>query len=56
VLEGRIDQLKTFEREYRTRLKSYLQSQLEDLENRGSAVPAKGGDALVDAQATNGQN
>ncbi|MBB3038862.1 DivIVA domain-containing protein [Hoyosella altamirensis] len=31
VLEGRIDQLRTFEREYRVRLKAYLESQLEDL-------------------------
>ena len=43
VLEGRIEQLKTFEREYRVRLKSYLESQLEELEKRGSAVPVDGG-------------
>eukprot|EP01133_Synstelium_polycarpum_P025115 gene25115-30146_t len=43
VLEGRIEQLKTFEREYRVRLKSYLESQLEELEQRGSAVPVDGG-------------
>ncbi|MFD6401354.1 DivIVA domain-containing protein [Nocardia sp. NPDC060249] len=44
VLESRIEQLKTFEREYRVRLKSYLESQLEELENRGSAVPVDGGE------------
>ncbi|MGW0179270.1 DivIVA-like cell division protein Wag31 [Nocardia sp. NPDC003345] len=41
VLESRIQTLKTFEREYRVRLKSYLESQLEELENRGSAVPVE---------------
>src|SRR5690606_37895670 len=46
VLESRIEQLKTFEREYRVRPKSYLESQLEELENRGSAVPVDGGEAF----------
>src|SRR3954453_903356 len=40
VLEKKIDQLRTFEREYRTRLKNYLASQLRDLEGRGTAAPA----------------
>ncbi len=40
VLEKKIDELRTFEREYRTRLKTYLESQLKDLEGRGSAAPA----------------
>jgi DivIVA domain-containing protein len=39
VLEKKIDELRTFEREYRTRLKTYLESQLRDLEGRGSAAP-----------------
>ncbi len=43
VLEGRIEQLKTYEREYRTRLKTYLESQLEELQQRGSAAPVEGG-------------
>lgn len=46
VLESRIQTLKTFEREYRVRLKSYLESQLEELENRGSAVPVDEGDTF----------
>ncbi|MFI5716648.1 DivIVA domain-containing protein [Nocardia sp. NPDC051750] len=46
VLESRIQTLKTFEREYRVRLKSYLESQLEELENRGSAVPVDEGDSF----------
>ena len=53
VLEGRIEQLKTFEREYRVRLKSYLESQLEELENRGSAVPVDGGDAFGGDNSSN---
>lgn len=40
VLEKKIDELRTFEREYRTRLKTYLESQLRDLGERGSAAPA----------------
>jgi DivIVA domain-containing protein len=40
TLEKSIEQLRTFEREYRTRLKSYLESQLRDLDGRGSAEPA----------------
>ncbi len=43
LLEGRIEQLKTYEREYRTRLKTYLESQLEELDQRGSAAPVDGG-------------
>lgn len=42
-LEKKIDELRTFEREYRTRLKTYLESQLRDLEGRGSAAPSDGG-------------
>jgi DivIVA domain-containing protein len=40
VLEKKIDELRTFEREYRTRLKTYLESQLRDLGERGSAAPS----------------
>lgn len=39
--EGQIERLKTFEREYRVRLKSYLESQLQDLEQRAPAMPAE---------------
>jgi DivIVA domain-containing protein len=44
VLEGRLEQLRTFEREYRTRLKTYLESQLEELGQRTSAAPADAGE------------
>jgi len=39
-LEKHIDELSTFEREYRSRLKSYLESQLHELGQRGGAAPA----------------
>jgi len=42
-LEKKIDELRTFEREYRTRLKTYLESQLRDLDGRGSAAPSDPG-------------
>ncbi len=40
VLEKKIDDLRTFEREYRTRLMTYLQAQLRDLDGPGSTAPA----------------
>lgn len=39
ALENRIAELRTFEREYRARLKNLLQSQLDDLESRESSAP-----------------
>jgi DivIVA domain-containing protein len=35
-LEAHIEGLRAFEREYRTRLKAYLETQLRDLDNRGA--------------------
>ncbi|MGB7797944.1 MAG: DivIVA domain-containing protein [Pseudonocardiaceae bacterium] len=40
ILEKKIDELRTFECEYRTRLTTYLQSQLRELDGPGSAAPA----------------
>ena len=37
VIEHRIQELRTFEREYRTRLKSYIESQLSELDSAGVA-------------------
>ena len=37
VIEHRIQELRTFEREYRTRLKSYIESQLSELGSAGVA-------------------
>jgi DivIVA domain-containing protein len=39
-LERKVEELRTFEREYRTRFRSYLESQLRELDSRGSAEPA----------------
>lgn len=36
VLERKLDQLRGFERDYRARLKSYIEGQLHDLESQGS--------------------
>ena len=41
ALQKHIEELKAFEREYRTRLKAYLESQLRDLDSRGQAVEAE---------------
>ncbi|PZS22268.1 MAG: hypothetical protein DLM60_04875 [Pseudonocardiales bacterium] len=40
VLEKKIDDLRAFERDYRTRLKTYLDSQVRELAGRGSIAPA----------------
>ena len=39
LLERKIDELRAFEREYRSRLKSYLEGQLRDLDARGASLP-----------------
>lgn len=44
LLERKIDELRIFERDYRTRLKSYLQNLLGDLDNRASALPSEHAD------------
>ena len=36
TLEGKIDELRTFEREYRLKLKSYIEGQLRDLDSSGT--------------------
>ena len=50
VLEAKIEELRTFEREYRQKLKSYIESQLQELEaeaplNAGNASEAAGSPA-----------
>lgn len=42
ALQKHIEELKQFEREYRTRLKAYLESQLRDLDARGQGPEALG--------------
>ncbi|WP_038169370.1 DivIVA-like cell division protein Wag31 [Tomitella biformata] len=49
-LEAKIESLRTYEREYRTRLKTYLEGQLEELNQRGSAAPVDNSGA--DAKGT----
>ncbi|MCU1431542.1 MAG: DivIVA domain protein, partial [Actinotalea sp.] len=49
LLERKIDELRVFERDYRTRLKSYLENLLGDLDARGASVApraAGGGEQL----------
>ncbi|WP_024288703.1 DivIVA domain-containing protein [Cellulomonas sp. KRMCY2] len=43
LLERKIDELRVFERDYRTRLKSYLENLLGDLDARGSSVAPRPG-------------
>lgn len=40
ALNKKIEELRTIEREYRTRLRGFLESQLRELDDRGSAAPA----------------
>ncbi|HEY0216515.1 MAG TPA: DivIVA domain-containing protein [Cellulomonas sp.] len=42
LLERKIDELRVFERDYRTRLKSYLENLLGDLDTRANALPQRG--------------
>ncbi len=42
LLEKKIDELRTFERDYRARLKSYLESQLQELDHTGADKGADG--------------
>ena len=52
LLERKIDELRVFERDYRTRLKSYLENLLGDLDNRGSALPPRAGQPAGGAPAS----
>ena len=42
TLEREVEKLRTFEREYRSRLKSYLESQLRELDVRATQAPSGG--------------
>ncbi|HEY6795972.1 MAG TPA: DivIVA domain-containing protein [Kineosporiaceae bacterium] len=42
LLERKIDELRAFEREYRSRLKSYLEGQLRELDAKAAVVPNRG--------------
>jgi DivIVA domain-containing protein len=55
ALQKHIEELKQFEREYRTRLKAYLESQLRDLDGHGKGLEAEMGRAdAARAAATGG--
>ncbi|KQT01451.1 DivIVA domain-containing protein [Cellulomonas sp. Leaf395] len=53
LLERKIDELRVFERDYRTRLKSYLENLLGDLDNRGNALPPRSGQPQTVGDAQN---
>lgn len=53
VLEHTILELKTFEREYRVKLKTYIQSQLTDLEQQGEPVPQSSLDSTAFINSNN---
>lgn len=45
ALGKKIEELRTIEREYRTRLRGFLESQLRELDDRGSAAPSSASSA-----------
>jgi len=47
ALQKHIEELKAFEREYRTRLKAYLESQLRDLDGRSATLESDSGRAAA---------
>jgi len=51
TLDKKIEELRTFEREYRTRLKTYFETQLRDLDGRASAAPSEPGRGSQQAYA-----
>jgi DivIVA domain-containing protein len=51
ALQKHIEELKAFEREYRTRLKAYLESQLRDLDGRAQAMESEVNPAPAPAAA-----
>jgi DivIVA domain-containing protein len=54
-LGKKIEELRTIEREYRTRLRGFLESQLRELDDRGSAAPASASSS-GSGQASSGNN
>jgi DivIVA domain-containing protein len=53
ALEGRIEELRNFEREYRSKLKSYIEGQLRELDTSSAVLTSA---AAVPAGAVAGQN
>jgi DivIVA domain-containing protein len=54
LLERKIDELRAFEREYRSRLKSYLEGQLRELEAKAAVVPNRGPQPAASLAGGNG--
>ena len=56
ALEGRIEELRNFEREYRSKLKGYIEGQLRELDSTSEVLTGAGAPAAVSAGAAQGQN
>ncbi|HEY5231293.1 MAG TPA: DivIVA domain-containing protein [Galbitalea sp.] len=56
ALEGRIEELRNFEREYRSKLKGYIEGQLRELDTTSAVLTGAGPQAAVPAGAPQGQN
>jgi cell division septum initiation protein DivIVA len=54
ALEGRIEELRTFEREYRAKLRSYIEGQLKDLESSNMLTTGSSASAGAPAAVTAG--
>ncbi|HEX4058786.1 MAG TPA: DivIVA domain-containing protein [Galbitalea sp.] len=55
ALEQRIDELRNFEREYRTKLKGYIEGQLRELDSSSAVLTGAGAPAAVAGQGYAGQ-
>jgi DivIVA domain-containing protein len=56
ALEGRIEELRNFEREYRSKLKGYIEGQLRELDTTSAVLTGAGAPSAVPAGASQGQN
>jgi DivIVA domain-containing protein len=56
ALEERIEELRNFEREYRSKLKSYIEGQLRELDSTSAVLTGAGAPAAVSAGAVEAQS
>lgn len=56
ALEGRIEELRNFEREYRAKLKSYIEGQLHDLDSNSAVLTSAPAAVPAGVGAAQGQN
>jgi cell division septum initiation protein DivIVA len=54
LLERKIEELRGFERDYRSRLHTYIKAQLSDLENLGTAKNSAKDESSAPAEQTEG--